>query len=95
MRLMGNRTPSEVLTSTLLDSEVAFDREGVGVADRFRRSECDAAGSVDVRRGRGGWRSLGDAAVAPRIVFGVAANVRERAAVTVACRAMPWLNSPA
>ena len=49
---MGNRTPSEVLTSTLLDSEVAFDREGVGVADRFRRNECDAAGSVDVRRGR-------------------------------------------
>lgn len=44
---MGNRTPSEVLTSTLLDSEVAFDREGVGVADRFRRNECDAAGSVD------------------------------------------------
>jgi len=95
MRLMGNHTPSEVLPGTLRDSEVAFDREGVGAADRFRRSECDAAGSVDVRRSRGGWRSLGDAAIAPRIVFGVAANVRERAAVTRRMQGMPWLNSPA
>jgi len=83
MTLMPNRTPSNVLTSALIEPDVALDQEGVRAAYRTRWSENNAAEIIDEARRRSGWRSLGSrgvAAVARRIVFRVAPDVGDRAA---------------